>query len=348
MAFVIVTATRFAQGEKCSILSELTVIGDGAMRIPTCDWRTKMGWTPDKLPDLKGKCYAITGGNSGLGLELCKILAGCGARVVITSRSPDKGEAAMNVVRDLHPEADLAMVQLDLSDLANVDRAAEELIQACPSLDAMVNNAGIMQTPALKTKDGFELQFGTNHLGHFRLNAKMFKHLDACGARIVPVSSIAHRFGQFFFDDPMFESRRYDPIVAYGQSKLANIVYGFELQRRLSERGSQCIAIPCHPGYAATNLQSTGVGLDGGSWVFRSLYAVTNRMVAQSATKGAYPLALAAADPEAEAGAYYGPCGPGQAWGPVGKSRVAKQAQDPDAAQKLWALSEELVGPFFT
>jgi NAD(P)-dependent dehydrogenase (short-subunit alcohol dehydrogenase family) len=145
----------------------------------------------------------------------------------------------------------------------------------------------------------------------------------------------------------MFTERSYDATVAYGQSKLANIMYGFELQRRLASRGSSVVAIACHPGYAATNLQSAGVGMDGGSWFFRWLYAVTNVVVAQSATKGAYPLVLAAADPDAKPGAYYGPTGISQARGAVGESFVAKRALDEDVAGKLWEKTEELVGPFF-
>lgn len=306
-----------------------------------------MGWTPDQLPDLSGKTYVITGGNSGLGLEAAKILAGKRARVLITARDDGKAQAALGAIREDLPDADVDRVLLDLADLDSVARGAAALRDACPQIDAILNNAGVMQTPARRTAQGFELQVGTNHLGHFRLNALLFDHLDACGARVVPVASIAHEHGRIDLDDLHFDRRRYDPTVAYCQSKLANVLYGFELQRRLEARGSRAVAIPCHPGYAATNLQSAGVGMDGGSALLRGLYRVTNRLFAQTATQGAHALVLAAAAPDAKPGAYYGPTGLGRARGPVGECWTAPQARDVDVARRLWALSETLVGPFF-
>jgi NAD(P)-dependent dehydrogenase (short-subunit alcohol dehydrogenase family) len=306
-----------------------------------------MSWTPDKLPDLKGRTYAITGGNSGLGLEAAKILASKGARVVITARSDAKAKAALEVIRSAIPSADVDYVLLDLADADSIRAAAEKLRQACPRLDALINNAGVMQTPEIRTSEGFELQLATNHLGHFRLNSLLFPLLESSSGRIVPVSSIAHRFGKIALDDLM-STKSYDPMVAYGQSKLANIMYGFELQRRLSARGSSVVSIPCHPGYAATNLQTAGVGMDGGSTMWRWMYKVTNVLLAQSAERGSYPLVLAAADPDAEPGAYYGPTRFGDARGAVGKSFVSGTAKDEEVARKLWEKTEELVGPFFT
>jgi len=305
-----------------------------------------MRWTPDRLPDLTGKTFAITGGNGGLGLEAAKILTAKGARVVITARSEAKAEGALAEIREATPDADVAWVQLDLADADSVAAAADALLQACPRLDAIINNAGVMQPPLRRTAEGFELQMATNHIGHFRLNARLLGRLEESGGRIVPVSSIGHRMGTINFDDLMSESS-YDPLAAYAQSKLANLLYAFELQRRLAERGSSVAAIPCHPGYSATNLQSAGVGMDGGSGFFRGFYKITNAVLAQSATHGAWPLVLAAADPTAEPGAYYGPTGIGQTRGPVGKSFVAKVARDTDVARKLWEVTEELAGPFF-
>jgi len=305
-----------------------------------------MSWTPDNLPDLTGKTYAITGGNSGLGLEAAKLLAGKGARVVITSRKADKASAALAEVRAHTPGADVDFVLLDLTDPASIERAAAALIEKCPTLDALINNAGVMQPPETRTAEGFELQMATNHLGHFRLNKRLLAHLEASVGRIVAVSSIAHKYGKIDFDDLMFEES-YDPTASYAQSKLANLMYAFELDRRLKARGSTVSAIPCHPGYAATNLQSAGVGMDGGSRFFRSLYSVTNKLVAQSAERGAWPLVLAAADPSAEAGTYYGPTGMSQMRGPVGASFVDKRARDQATARKLWEVTENLVGPFF-
>lgn len=306
-----------------------------------------MGWTPDDLPELTGKTFAVTGGNSGLGLEATKILCGKGARVVFTSRSEDKAKAAVETIKEAVPEADVDFVLLDLSKKESIEAAAEAIRQKCPKIDALINNAGVMQTPEVRTDEGWELQLATNHLGHFRLNALLFDRIEASSGRIVPVSSIAHKFGAIGLDDLMFTERRYDPTTAYGQSKLANIMYGFELQRRLAERGSSVVAIPTHPGYAATNLQSAGVGMEGGSWFFRWLYAVSNVVMAQAAEKGAYPLVLAAADPEAKPGAYYGPTGMGQMRGRVGESFIHPKAKDEDVARQLWEKTEELVGPFF-
>ncbi|MEZ4318327.1 MAG: oxidoreductase [Myxococcota bacterium] len=305
-----------------------------------------MSWTPDTLPDLTGKTYAITGGNSGLGLEAAKIFAEKGARVVITSRSEAKAREAIEAVKAHAPGADVDFVLLDLSEPASIEAAVPELIAKCPQMDALVNNAGVMQTPEVRTSEGFELQLATNHIGHFRLNSQLFPHLEACGGRIVVVSSIAHKLGRIALDDLMSE-KRYDPTVAYGQSKLANLMYALELHRRLRARGSRVVAIACHPGYAATNLQSAGVGMSGGSSFFRTVYAVTNKLVAQPAEKGAWPEVLAAADPDAEPGAYYGPTGIGDMRGPVGKSSISSAARDESVAAKLWEATEALAGPFF-
>lgn len=307
-----------------------------------------MGWTPAQLPSLDGKTYAITGGNSGLGLEAACILASKGARVVITSRSDKNAETALAEIRRRVPEASVSSVRLDLASLKSVDECASALAEACPTLDALVNNAGVMQTPKLRTAEGFELQIGTNHLGHFRLASKLLPRIEASGGRIVAVSSIVHKMGRIDLSDLNYETRAYDPTDAYGQSKLANLMFALELHRRLVARGSKASAYGAHPGYAATNLQSAGVGLDGGSKFLRALYKVTNAVMAQSAERGAYPLALAAADPSARPGAYYGPTGFYQASGPVGESYVAPRAKDETVARALWEKTEALVGPFFS
>jgi NAD(P)-dependent dehydrogenase (short-subunit alcohol dehydrogenase family) len=306
-----------------------------------------MRWTPDQLPDLSGKTYVITGGNSGLGLEAAMILAKKGGRVVITARSAAKAADAVERIRAAAPGAVVEVVSLDLADLDSVAEAAATLHKTCDHIDAFINNAGVMQPPLQRTKQGFELQFGTNHLGHFRLNALLFDRFDACGTRIVPVASMAHEQGRIDLDDLDYQRRTYTPTEAYCQSKLANVMYAFELQRRLTARGSRAVAIPCHPGYAATNLQTAGVGMEGGSGFFRALYRVTNALIAQSATEGAYALTLAAADPTAKPGAYYGPTGIARARGPVGECWIAPQALDERVAAGLWAQSEARVGPFF-
>jgi NAD(P)-dependent dehydrogenase (short-subunit alcohol dehydrogenase family) len=305
-----------------------------------------MGWTPDALPDLTGKTYVVTGGNGGLGLEATKLLCAKGAQVVITTRKEDAAKDALQRLRAEVPQAVADYVLLDLAEPKSVAEAAEALRARCPRLDALVNNAGVMQPPLLRTSEGHELQLATNHLGHFRLNAALFPLLEASGGRIVPVASIAHRMGRIDLDD-LDSERSYDPTVRYAQSKLANLMYSFELQRRLTARGSKVTSIACHPGYAATNLQTAGVSMEGGSSLFRWLYKATNAVVAQSATRGAWPLVLAAADPTAKPGGYYGPTGIGQARGPVGESYLADVAKDLEVARRLWEWTERAVGPFF-
>jgi len=305
------------------------------------------GWTPNQLPDLHGKTYVVTGGNSGLGLEASKILVGKGARVVFTSRSEAKANAAIDEVHRHVKDADVSFVRLDLADQGSVENAARELRDACPRIDALILNAGVMQPPETRTDEGWELQIATNHLGHFKLAALLFDLVEESGGRIVPVSSIAHKFGKIDLDDLTWQSRAYSATDAYGQSKLANIMFGLELSRRLSRRGSKVKSIPVHPGYSATNLQSAGVGMEGGSALFKYLYKVTNTLWAQSAEKGAYPLVLAAAWPDAKDGAYYGPTRLGDSIGKVGESAIAKPALDENVAEQLWTLTESLVGPFF-
>ncbi|MCB9685711.1 MAG: SDR family NAD(P)-dependent oxidoreductase [Alphaproteobacteria bacterium] len=306
-----------------------------------------MGWTPDQLSDLSDKTVVITGGNSGLGLEAAKILCGKGARVVITSRNEGKGRDAVSAVSAVAPRAKIELVLLDLADPESVATATASIASSCPTIDAVINNAGVMQTPLIRTKEGFELQIATNHLGHFRFDRALFPQVEAAGGRFVAVSSVAHKFGRIALDD-LNSEKSYDPTVAYGQSKLANLMYAFELQRRLAARGAKATALAAHPGYSATNLQSAGVGMEGGSAMFRWLYKVSNAVLAQTATEGAYPLVLAAVDPSAKPGAYYGPTGFQQARGPVGESFVADRAKDEEVARKLWELTESLVGPFWT
>lgn len=306
-----------------------------------------MGWTPEQLPDLAGKTYAITGGNSGIGFEAAMILAAHGARVVITARNEAKGRTALARIRNAVATADVDVVLLDLADPDSVRSAAEGLQAACLRLDAIINNAGVMQTPEIRTREGFELQLATNHLGHVRLDSALFPRLESSSGRIVSVTSIAHKYGRIDLEDLMFTTRRYDPLAAYAQSKLANLLFALELHRRLQARGSQVASVPCHPGYSATNLQSAGVGMKGGSRAWRWIYAVTNAVLAQSAVRGAYPLVLASADPTAKPGTYYGPTALGDTRGPVGESSVAGRARDQELGRRLWEKTESLVGPFF-
>ena len=296
-------------------------------------------WTIDRLDDLTGKRYVITGGNSGVGYEAAAHLRRANADVFITSRSADKGsEAAANLSR-INGAGAVEVIALDLASLDSVRSANDAIRNQTDGLDGMVNNAGIMQTPQQQTADGFELQFGTNHLGHFLLNHLIFDLITARSGRIVPVSSIAHRgTSGVNFDDPMFTGN-YSPTKAYSQSKLANIMYGLELARRLGAAGSDVISVTAHPGYSNTNLQSTGP-----TGLLKMIYKVSNRLMAQSATDGAVPEVLAVAGTEAQNGAYYGPTRFGDSRGPVGDSQISDAAEDADAGARLWALSEELLG----
>lgn len=305
-----------------------------------------MAWTPEQLPTLAGQTIVITGGNSGLGLEAAKILTAREARVIITTRSEAKAKGALHQIRAASPGADVEAVLLDLADLQSVDAGAEAIREETDEISAFINNAGVMQTPFRQTADGFELQLGTNHLGHFRLNSRLFDLVEAARGRIVAVASLAHWGGRIHLGD-LHLRQRYSPSAAYFQSKLANLMYALELQRRLAARDSAATAHAAHPGYANTNLQTAGVGMEGGSRFFSSLYKVGNPWVAQSADRGAWPLVLAAAAPEARPGAYYGPTGLFELWGEAGEARMSKAAQDEAVAKALWAETERLVGPFF-
>lgn len=294
-------------------------------------------WTADRLPDLTGRRYLITGGNAGLGLEAARMLATENADIVIASRNAARVKAARAELDKLG-SGRIDAVSLDLSSLDSVRSAAADIRSLHDGLDAIVNNAGVMQTPETRTTDGFELQLATNHLGHFLMNGLLFDLVAKRSGRIVAVASIAHRAGKIHFGDLMLE-RNYGATRAYGQSKLANLLYAFELDRRLKAAGSNVSAIACHPGYSATNLQTTGP-----RGLMKGMYVVLNRVIAQSATEGAVPLVLAAAGGEAQSGGYYGPTGVGGARGPVGDSPVTNAALDRDAAARLWAESENLVG----
>ena len=294
-------------------------------------------WTPDRLPDLAGKTYLITGGTSGIGLEAAKMLAAAGGDIVIACRNPRKVQQAVAEIDAAGPGR-VDSVTLDLASLASVRSAAQEIHERWDRLDALINHAGIRQTPATPTEDGFELQFGTNHLGHFLLAGLLFDLVEKASGRIVVVSSIAHKLGRIDFDDLMV-TRRYSPSRAYTQSKLANLMFALELDRRLRAAGSPVACIACHPGYANTRLQSTGP-----TGLLNALYKLLNPLVAQPAYNGAIPTVLAAAGEEALPGAYYGPQSLGDARGRVSDARVAGRARSEAAAARLWRESEKLVG----
>ena len=304
------------------------------------------GWTAEDIPDQSGRTAIVTGANSGLGLVTARELARANATVVMTCRDPGRGERARAEVMASAPGAEVALERLDLAALASVREFAGKVTRERGRIDTLVNNAGVMGPPRGETADRFELQFGTNHLGHFALTGLLLDPLLAAPAgRVVTVTSPMHRVGRIDFDDLQRE-RRYNRWLAYGQSKLANLLFARELQARLAKAGAGTLSVAAHPGYAATHLQSTGPGAGGGlmARVWTGLLAVGNRGYAQSEEMGALPQLYAATAPEVPGGALVGPSSFDQMRGPpklVGSSRAGA---DTDVAAGLWEVSAELTG----
>jgi NAD(P)-dependent dehydrogenase (short-subunit alcohol dehydrogenase family) len=288
------------------------------------------------VPDQTGRTAVVTGGNSGLGLVTATRLARAGARVILTARTPSKGAAAVEAIRAEHPDAKVEVRALDLASLASVRAFAAGLDG---SIDLLVNNAGIMMTPRQETEDGFELQLGTNHLGHFALTGLLLPRLaSAPAARVVTVSSLEHKPGRIDFDD--LEGRRsYQPRRSYQQSKMANVLFGLELERRLRAAGSKIISVLAHPGYSDTNLQSTGP-----TGAMKRLLAVGNRLLAQSAAAGALPQLHAATAPGVAGGDFIGPDGFMELRGGPVKVQPVAYGRDEAVAKRLWEVSERLTG----
>ena len=300
-------------------------------------------WTESDIGDQTGRTVLVTGANSGLGLETARALAAHGARVLMTARDEGKGLAALDHVRGTVRDADLELVLLDLADLDDVRRVAAGLEGP---LDVLVNNAGVMMPPRSLSPQGHELQFATNHLGHFALTGLLLDRLVAAAdagsdARVVTVSSTMHRPGRIHYDDLTGE-RGYSPTGWYSQSKFANVLFGLELDRRLRAAGSSIRSVVAHPGYAATHLQTSGP-----TGIAKTLMAVGNRLMAQSAEAGARSELFAATDPGVQGGTFIGPDGLGQNRGHPKVVRPVGRAEDPDDARRLWELSEELTGVRF-
>ena len=303
-------------------------------------------WTATEIPNLNGKTIVITGANSGLGYEAALALAGHGAQVVLACRDQTKGQAAQQQIRATHPHAATDLLPLDLASLADIRRFAAAVRERYPRLDVLMNNAGVMALPYRTTADGFEMQFGTNHLGHFALTGHLLDRLLATpGSRIVTVSSTMHRAGSIHFDDPQWQ-HGYRKWPAYGQSKLANLLFTYELQRRLKRSGAGTISVAAHPGYAATNLQSAGPRMEGSSWA-EWITGIGNAVASQSAAAGALPQLYAAVADDVRGGDYFGPSSLGELWGSPRKVGSNARSRDEDVARRLWELSEKLTGvPF--
>jgi NAD(P)-dependent dehydrogenase (short-subunit alcohol dehydrogenase family) len=304
-------------------------------------------WTAADLPDLAGKTIVVTGANSGIGYEAALELARAHATVVLACRRLEGANAAADQIRGAAPGAAVEVMALDLASLASVRAFADAFKLAHPTLDVLVNNAGVMALPYRKTADGFEMQFGTNHLGHFALTGLLLDQLLAAGsARVVTVSSTAHRLGKIRFDDLNWE-RGYRKWYAYGQSKLANLLFMFELNRKAQRAGVKLTSVACHPGYAATNLQAAGPRMAGASLMEWGT-AVANRIFAQNAAMGALPTLYAAAAPGVKGGDYFGPEGFQEMWGSPAKVSCGAAAHDEAVAARLWSVSEELTGVRYT
>jgi protochlorophyllide reductase len=296
-------------------------------------------WTEADIPDQSGRLALVTGANSGLGLETARALAARGARVLLACRDPERGEQARQALAPI-ASAGIEVLAMDLADLASVARAAEQVATSHGQLDLLINNAGVMAPPRQLSRQGYELQFAVNHLGHFALTQALLPLLKArAGARVVHVSSGAHYFGRIAFDDLQGE-RRYDAWAAYAQSKLANVMTALELQQQLEASGSAVLSVAAHPGLARTNLQPTSVAARG-SRMEGLAYRWMDPLF-QSAAMGALPQLYAATASGVRGGEFFGPGGLANLKGYPARCRLAASTRDAAQRQRLWLLSQEL------
>ncbi len=299
------------------------------------------GWSVEAMPSQAGRIAVITGGNGGLGFEAARAMAAKGARVVLACRSAAKGEEAAARIRAGARDADVAVMPLDLADLASVRAFSEAFASRYPRLDVLCNNAGVMAIPHQRTKDGFEMQIGTNHLGHFALTGVLLPSLrEAPGARVVTVTSTVHKLGRVRLDDLQSE-RSYGRWPAYAQSKIANLMFAFELDRRFAREGVDALSVAAHPGYADTNLQIAGPGGDA-TRAGKAFWRFANGSFAQSAADGALPILFAMTDPSVRGGDFFGPRSLFETRGAPGPAKPVARAKDERVAAQLWELSEQL------
>lgn len=295
-----------------------------------------MRWSVDSISGLNDKIILITGANSGIGFEAAKVFAAKGAQVILACRNENKAKAAIDLILQETPSAKLTLMNLDLSSLNSVREFSATVAGQFDHIDVLVNNAGVMAPPYSKTEDGFESQFGTNHLGHFALTARLLPLLEKAEAgRIVVVSSVAHRMGYIRFKDLNWESR-YSRWQAYGQSKLANLMFAKELQRRLKQRGSKVIAVAVHPGYSNTNLQQ-----------YMPANRLLNSLFSQSQEKGALPTLCAATQSNLNGGEYIGPNGFLEMQGRPDLAYSTPRSNNEANARRLWDVSEKMTGESF-
>lgn len=300
-----------------------------------------MSFLLDKIPSQKGKIAVVTGANTGLGYETALGLARKECKVIMACRNKDKAEKAMAGIRKEVPNADLEFITLDLNSLKSVREFAKVYREKYDTLDRLINNAGLMIPPLMRTEDGFESQFGVNHLGHFLLTNELFLVIKQTkNARVVSLSSIAHKNGRIHFDDPNWE-KSYSKMDAYNQSKVACLMFAYELQRRLNDAGSSVISIAAHPGVSDTEL---------GRYIPKVLYYVfkpITPLFTHHPKEAAKPTLMAALDENVKGGDYYGPQGFNEMKGDPGKARSTGYSKKRDEAAKLWELSEKLTGQVF-
>lgn len=305
----------------------------------------KPDWGLADMPSQKGRIFLVTGGTSGMGYEDAKALAAAGARVVIAARNPQRGQESIDRIKQEVPDAQVQFEAFDLANLSSVRALGQRLRTTLPRLDGLINNAAIMAPPERGTSaDGFEMQFATNYAGHFVLTAELLPLLRKSDSpRVVTLSSIAiHRGGRINFDDPQF-TQAYEPMTVYAQSKLACLMFAFELQRRSDAAGWGIQSMAAHPGVSVTELVARGPGLDSAQG--RQWSAMREHL--QTAAQGAVPTLYAATAPDAQGGIYYGPTGPNEIAGPLGLATVPPPASDAAAAARLWTITEEITGTRF-
>ncbi len=300
-------------------------------------------WTTRNIPELTGKIIIVTGANSGIGFEAAKEFARKGAKTILASRNLDKAEKASAKIQKEIPDATVEIMQLDLANLNSVNNFATEFKKKYDRLDVLVNNAGIMMVAFQKTVDGFESQMGTNHLGHFALTGLLHNLLiKTKGARVVNVSSGGHRSGEMDFDNFMFdEGKEYSRMKAYGRSKLANLLFTYELDKRFKKEKTEAMAVAAHPGMASTNLADHMMGFA------KPVLKIIFGLMAQSAAKGALPTIRAAVDPEVKGSEYYGPRGFQEERGYPVRVESNEASHNNEDAKRLWELSEKLTGVKF-
>lgn len=302
----------------------------------------KSHWTTKEIENLEGKTVLITGGSSGIGFEAAKVLASKGAGVILAVRNLEKGLRASEKIFAEFPAAKVEVIHMDLSDLESVKTFADSFIQRFDRLDRLINNAGVMIPPLKHTKQGFELQFGTNHLGHFALTGRLLPLLlSTKDSRVISVSSVASRGAKINFEN-LNGSNGYSPMKFYRQSKLCNLLFGIELNNRLREKGKNTISVVCHPGISATNLMSRGSGKESNS-ILKFLFGLAG----QPAEKGAMPTLFATTNPFLKGGEYIGPNGRRNYRGIPAISTEADSLFNAPLAKKLWEVSENLSGVTF-